>query len=173
MWSRLGKYRALLLLMTEYKIKIPFLPLSPEGSAFITPSTNERRINSIRFHRGYVLRLDFKHTLCHPPTTSTESTESTKSLFPKYRVIWEKRSKAEWKKVIPQPELQELEVISGCWKSYIQITLLPVPMGYPVMTASILWKPLTCPLPLVFLNTLNREGQKTEMPSFKKHLQPH
>lgn len=41
-----------------------------------------------------------KETFCYTPTTSTESTWSTKSLFPKYRLIWEKRREAEGRREV-------------------------------------------------------------------------
>lgn len=52
--------------------------------------------------------------MCHIPTTSTESTWSTKSLFAKYREIWERERKAEGRTVACLEKLQEF----GCyfWK---------------------------------------------------------
>lgn len=68
-----------------FGIQVPFLPLRPEGSTLTAPSAHglKKTVESV-YTQLMCLRA---WTLQDIPTTSTESTLSTKSLFPKYRVI--------------------------------------------------------------------------------------
>lgn len=116
--------------LAAVEIEIPFLPSRPDGSTLITPSANKRdKIKSIRLRWK-----DTFHCMCaHFEDASTDTHTDYFHMVhmvdevPLRQVQADLRKSREENSHSYAKGYKSLGVISGSWKSYTQVALLPIP----------------------------------------------